>query len=101
MGIQACKLAAATYVVPFLFLIYPGMLAAGGALDVADAALPGLLFVLAFALLFGGARITAYRWLPGRGGSGGAGDRRMPWRRLRQRAVARPGMNSDGVPEGP
>ena len=63
VGIEACKLGAVTYVVPFLFLLYPGMLAAGGALDIADAAASGVLFVIAFALLFGGARITGFRGL--------------------------------------
>ena len=61
VGIEACKIAAVTYVVPFLFLIYPGMLAAGSPLQIADAALSGILFVIAFALLFGGARITGSR----------------------------------------
>ena len=63
VGIEACKLSAVTYVVPFLFLIYPGMLAAGGALAIADAVVSGVVFVIAFALLFGGARITGSRTL--------------------------------------
>ena len=61
VGIEACKLSAVTYVVPFLFLLYPGMLAAGTPLQIADAAISGVLFVIAFALLFGGARITGLR----------------------------------------
>jgi TRAP transporter 4TM/12TM fusion protein len=61
VGIEATKLAAVTYVVPFLFLMYPGMLAAGGPLEIADALLSGILFVIAFAFLFGGARITGLR----------------------------------------
>ena len=63
VGIEACKIAAVTYVVPFLFLLYPGMLAAGGALDIADAVASGVIFVIAFALLFGGARMTGSRTL--------------------------------------
>jgi TRAP transporter 4TM/12TM fusion protein len=63
VGIEACKLAAVTYVVPFLFLLYPGMLAAGTPVQIADAAISGVLFVVAFALLFGGARITGLRAL--------------------------------------
>lgn len=63
VGIEACKIAAVTYVVPFLFLLYPGMLAAGTPLQIADAAVSGILFVIAFALLFGGARITGSRAL--------------------------------------
>lgn len=63
VGIEACKIAAVTYVVPFLFLMYPGMLGAGGPLAIADATISGILFVVAFALLFGGARITGLRAL--------------------------------------
>jgi TRAP transporter 4TM/12TM fusion protein len=63
VGIEACKLSAVTYVVPFLFLLYPGMLAAGTPLQIADASISGILFVIAFALLFGGARITGWRAL--------------------------------------
>ena len=63
VGIEACKLSAVTYVVPFLFLLYPGMLAAGTPLQTADAVISGILFVIAFALLFGGARITGLRAL--------------------------------------
>jgi TRAP-type uncharacterized transport system fused permease subunit len=61
VGIEACKLAAVTYVVPFLYLMYPGMLGGGGVLAIADATVSGILFVIAFALLFGGARITGWR----------------------------------------
>jgi TRAP-type uncharacterized transport system fused permease subunit len=61
VGIEACKIAAVTFVVPFLFLLYPGMLAAGGPLAIADAIVSGVIFVIAFALLFGGARITGSR----------------------------------------
>jgi TRAP transporter 4TM/12TM fusion protein len=58
VAIEACKLGAVTYVVPFLFLIYPGMLAEGSWLQIADALASGVLFTGAFALLFGGARLT-------------------------------------------
>jgi TRAP transporter 4TM/12TM fusion protein len=61
VGIEACKIAAVTYVVPFLYLMYPGMLGGGGVLAIADATVSGILFVIAFALLFGGARITGWR----------------------------------------
>ena len=61
VGIEAVKLAAVTYVVPFLFLMYPGMLAAGGWLEIGEALLSGVLFVIAFAIMFGGARITRWR----------------------------------------
>ncbi len=53
---EAVKLAAVTYVIPFMFLIYPGMLATGGPLDFVEAAVSGTVFTLAFAMFFGGAR---------------------------------------------
>ena len=46
---------------PFLFLIYSGMLANGSWLQIGDAALSGVVFTGAFAMLFGGARITGWR----------------------------------------
>ncbi len=58
---QACRLGAVTFVVPFLFLIYPGMLAGGTWLQIADAAVSGIVFTGAFAMLFGGARMTGWR----------------------------------------
>lgn len=60
-AVEACKLAAVTYVAPFLFLIYPGMLANGSWLQIGDAILSGVVFTGAFAMLFGGARITGWR----------------------------------------
>lgn len=63
VGIEACKIAAVTYVVPFLFLLYPGMLASGGAIAIADAIVSGVIFVIGFALIFGRARITGWRIL--------------------------------------
>jgi TRAP-type uncharacterized transport system fused permease subunit len=53
---EACNLGAVTYVIPFMFLAYPGMLAAGSWLDFAEAALSGFIFTMAFAAFFGGAR---------------------------------------------
>lgn len=58
---HAVSLGAVTYVIPFLFLLYPGMLQPAGALQLLDATLSGLVFVVAFARLFGGARITGTR----------------------------------------
>jgi TRAP transporter 4TM/12TM fusion protein len=60
---EACKLGAVTYVVPFLFLLYPGMLGGGAWLQFSDAIVSGIVFTGAFALLFGGARITGWRLL--------------------------------------
>lgn len=53
---EAVKLAAVTYVIPFMFLVYPGMLATGGPLDFVEAIVSGTVFTLAFAMFFGGAR---------------------------------------------
>lgn len=60
---EAVKLGAVTYVVPFMFLVYPGMLWAGGWLAIAEALVSGTVFTVAFALLFGGARLTRSRAL--------------------------------------
>ena len=53
---EACKLGAVTYVVPFLFIVYPGMLAQGGTVAILEACVSGTVFTLAFANLFAGVR---------------------------------------------
>src|SRR5690606_7555070 len=60
---EACKLGAVTYVIPFMFLAYPGMLAEGTGLDFAEACLSGIVFTMAFAAFFGGARFFDARIL--------------------------------------
>lgn len=60
---EACKLGAVTYVIPFMFLAYPGMLAAGSWLDFAEACISGVVFTMAFAAFFGGARFFDARIL--------------------------------------
>jgi TRAP transporter 4TM/12TM fusion protein len=57
----ALSFGAVTYVIPFLFIIYPGMLAQGGIEGFCRAAFSGILFVLAFANLFGGLRTFGTR----------------------------------------
>ena len=57
----ALRLGAVTYVIPFLFIIYPGMLAQEGFPAFLHALFSGVVFVLAFANLFGGMRIFRYR----------------------------------------
>jgi TRAP-type uncharacterized transport system fused permease subunit len=57
----AVALGAVTYVIPFLFLIYPAMMTPDSALEYIEVALSGIVFVLAFAHLFGGAQITGNR----------------------------------------
>ena len=59
---HAVQLGAVTYVIPFLFLMYPGMLAPGLTPEYGEAVLSGLVFVTAFAHLFGGARLTGNAW---------------------------------------
>lgn len=58
---HAVALGAVTYVIPFLFLLYPGMLVHTNWLQVLEASASGLVFVLAFANLFGGAKVTGVR----------------------------------------
>ncbi|WP_022665816.1 TRAP transporter permease [Desulfospira joergensenii] len=57
----ALSLGAVTYIIPFLFIIYPGMLAQAGVDGFVRAALSGGLFVLAFSNLFGGLRTSGRR----------------------------------------
>ena len=59
----ALSFGAVTYVIPFLFIIYPGMLAQAGFEGFCRAAFSGILFVLAFANLFGGLKISGNRVL--------------------------------------
>src|SRR5690625_6689042 len=56
-------LGAVTYVIPFLFILYPNMLNPGINAGYLEGALSGVIFVLAFAHLFGGARITDKKYL--------------------------------------
>ena len=59
---EALRLGAVAYVLPMLFLLYPGMLAQGGPEAIAHAAVSGVAFTVATAFLLGGRRIA------GRGG---------------------------------
>lgn len=63
VALEAVKLGAVTYVIPFMFLAYPGMLASGSWLDIVEAIVSGLVFTLAFAMFFGGARLFDSRAL--------------------------------------
>lgn len=60
---RAVMLGAVTYVIPFLFLLYPDMLNPGFNAGYLEAALSGAVFVAAFAYLFGGARVSRWRAL--------------------------------------
>jgi TRAP transporter 4TM/12TM fusion protein len=58
---EAVRLAAVTYVVPFLLLLYPGMTMQGGVLAIVDAVFAGLALVIAIPALLSGARFTGHR----------------------------------------
>ncbi len=60
---RAVMLGAVTYVIPFLFLLYPNMLNPGFSIGYVEAALSGAVFVASFAYLFGGARISRWRFV--------------------------------------
>ncbi|GAA6142421.1 TRAP transporter fused permease subunit [Hydrogenophaga sp. 5NK40-0174] len=60
---HAVMLGAVTYVIPFLFLLYPGMLRPGLTGAFGESVISGLVFVGGFAFLFGGARVSPSRWL--------------------------------------
>ncbi|GGG66586.1 C4-dicarboxylate ABC transporter permease [Salipiger pallidus] len=58
---EAVRLAAVTYVVPFLLLLYPGMTMQGSALDIVEAVFAGLALVIAIPALLSGARLIGNR----------------------------------------
>ncbi|WP_353476063.1 TRAP transporter fused permease subunit (plasmid) [Salipiger sp. H15] len=60
---EAVRLGAMTYLVPFLLLLYPGMVLQGGPFAVLDAALAGLVLVVAIPALLSRTALTGRRWL--------------------------------------
>ncbi|WP_108660102.1 TRAP transporter permease [Acuticoccus kandeliae] len=60
-AIEAVRLGAVTYVVPFMILLYPGMTMRGGFLAVIEAAVSGFVLVVAIPGLVSGARLTGIR----------------------------------------
>lgn len=58
---EAVRLGAVTYVVPFMFLLYPGMTMQGGFWGIAEALASGLVLVLALPALLSGIRMTGKR----------------------------------------
>jgi TRAP transporter 4TM/12TM fusion protein len=62
---RAVTLGAVTYVIPFLFLLYPAMLTPTLTVGYIEAAVSGMVFVAAFAHLFGNARISGNRVVDG------------------------------------
>lgn len=62
-AVEAVRLGAVTYVVPFMLLLYPGMIMQGGAVAITEAALSGLVLVLAIPGLLSGSRMLGHRVL--------------------------------------
>ncbi len=60
---HAIRLGATTYIIPFLILAYPGLIGLGDTWNIGLAAIKALAFVLAFAGVLGGARLTGRRSL--------------------------------------
>ncbi|WP_422026630.1 TRAP transporter permease [Roseovarius sp.] len=58
---EAVRLGAVTYIVPFLLLLYPGMLLGGGPLAILEAIAAGLVLVIAVPGLLSGARLSNVR----------------------------------------
>ncbi|MFS4436603.1 TRAP transporter permease [Paracoccaceae bacterium GXU_MW_L88] len=58
---EAVRLAAVTYVVPFLLLLYPGMTMQGGAFGILQAVVAGLALVLAIPALLARTKLTGNR----------------------------------------
>ncbi|WP_024587095.1 TRAP transporter fused permease subunit [Aliihoeflea sp. 2WW] len=65
VALNAVRLGAVTYVVPFMFLAYPGMLWSGSGLGIAEAALSGLVLVISTAMLTSGVSLRGSRMLAG------------------------------------
>ena len=62
-AVNAVRLGIVTYIIPFMFLSYPGMLWSGSALAIAEAVASGLVLVLATSLFLAGTSIRGSRRL--------------------------------------
>jgi len=62
-AIEAVRLGAVTYIVPFTFLLYPGMTMRGGVLSVLEAVISGLVLVVSVPGLLSGTRLVGKRAL--------------------------------------
>jgi TRAP transporter 4TM/12TM fusion protein len=60
---EAVRLGAMTYIVPFMILIYPGMIGQGGAMAIAEAVVSGMVLVVAIPCLLGKVPLTGHRLL--------------------------------------
>ncbi|WP_102782910.1 TRAP transporter fused permease subunit [Thalassospira sp. GB04J01] len=62
-AVEAVRLGAMTYVVPFMLLLYPGMTGGGGTMAVGNAILSGLVLVVAIPALLGGQPLFGRLWV--------------------------------------
>lgn len=60
-AVEAVRLGAMTYLVPFLILLYPGLMLEGGAFAILDAVLAGLVLVVAIPALLSDYPVTGSR----------------------------------------
>lgn len=60
-AVEAVRLGAMTYLVPFLILLYPGLMLEGGAFAILDAVLAGLVLVVAIPAFLSDYRVTGLR----------------------------------------
>ncbi|GGO60052.1 TRAP transporter, 4TM/12TM fusion protein [Roseovarius pacificus] len=57
VAVNAVRLGAVTYIVPFMFLTHPGILWSGSALDIGEAILSGLILVVCVSVLLSGCKM--------------------------------------------
>ncbi|WP_209427750.1 TRAP transporter fused permease subunit [Pararhodobacter sp. SW119] len=62
-ALEAVRLAAVVYIVPFMLLLYPGMIGQGGIFAIAEAAMSGLVLVIAIPCLLSGQPLFGRRTL--------------------------------------
>jgi TRAP transporter 4TM/12TM fusion protein len=62
-AMNAVRLGVVTYIIPFMFLSYPGMLWSGTLWEIIEAVLSGTTLVLATSLFLSGTRVRDNRWL--------------------------------------
>lgn len=62
-AVNAVRLGIVTYIIPFMFLSYPGMLWSDDILEVGEAILSGAVLVLATSLLLSSTEIRGSRWM--------------------------------------
>lgn len=61
VAVNAVRLGAVTYIVPFMFLTHPGILWSGSAFDIGEAIVSGLVLVVCVSVLLSGCKILGSR----------------------------------------